>query len=459
MESKWRTSGSGNKESPQDQARLGAAFMEDLQFSLILMLIALALMHLRFPRGAVIGEHLEQIGYALLRQMVSGSGKDDPPVIVIDTSAVPRIDVPGSNRKPVTDRAPLRRFIEWLALPENADTLPLAVGIDINFHNDYGGFLHPDDYQFFQLCLSPGKSATPDVTHGSRGDGAKPFPKIYLGVFGVEKLPPEQWLAVKEFSPLAASIAVPREDQGHLYTRAPSSNGPPTLGVALAQACPERWQTPPWLSTIFTKDEVALRDGPALATEAFLVDYSWLPAFESQAKQNRPLNEFKSPEDVRTLKGKIVLLGDVEEATIKDAFVVPAESSPVPGVYLHACAAATLVKYPLYELHPFVRASADLVLVVSVLGWLTYLRLRAFRSGQPLVETALPPAFGIVAVAVVFTSALLVIFRIFWPDALIVALLLALHPLLEWGWHTFSRAIPWPGRTRTKHEDLGRSPA
>jgi CHASE2 domain-containing sensor protein len=417
----------------------------------MLSLVALLALHFLYFRGSSVGEHLEQAGYAVLRRVMSNSAKDAPQVVVVDTSNVRSVptaflssdpksapvmptDRPADEGRMVTDRAPLKEFLSQVV---GMKTPPRAVGIDINFHNDRGRFLRPDDYQFFEFCLSLNGNAA-----GAAGAEKAGLP-VFLGVYNVEGLPPEQWLAMPDYKKLAASMAVMRKDTGHLVAAItePFDRYPPFLGPALAgfedgKSIVER-PKPIWPLELLSDDELHGKNG-ALQVKGFLVDYSWLGAIR---RQTTHLDDYKSAADLERLQGKTVLLGDVERATIKDAFVVPGEPEPVPGVYLHACAAATLLQSPLYELRPAVRLTLDLVLALGVLCWLTWLRLRAPRMGKTVAETSLPPAFGLVAIAVIFTGLLLARWRVFWPDLLIASVLLAIHPLVEWARHTLVHAL------------------
>ena len=484
-----RSSPGGTGEPPMELPKISADFVIGFQLTLVIALGATL-----FLDCSSVGEHLEQAGYAMSRYILSSHPK--LPVIVIDTSDVARVALPdraeaeravrnaetvGSSKspaahqpdpaahqpdpasvtpplapgQPVTDRAPLSCFLAGLALSRNKDSPPLVVGIDINFHNTNGRFLHPDDYKFFEFCLNlENKSldnkaicdrwkTTDEVAGPTNAEPAKTAPlTIYLGVYQAEHLPPEQWLAVKDYASLAANMAVPREDQGHLYYELGTkgrNDQLPLLGAALVRSSPDYvLQEPGWPLTIFTEPENLKRGEFDASGKTFLVDYSWLKAIEDSKKS---LNDFRSLADFRELEGKMVLLGDVEGAQIRDAFVVPGSKLAVPGVYLHACAAATLAVRPLYELRPLARDGADLVLAICVLVWLAWQRARAARSGRGLHQVAPPSAFGLVAAAVIVTSLLLVKLQVFWPDALIVALLLAIHPLAEWAWHIGSHAF------------------
>jgi hypothetical protein len=440
--------------SPQELTRIAVAVVEGLRITINLWLVALVVLNLVFLRGSPIGEHLAQAGYNVVREVrrtVRSAKKIDSPVVVVDTSNIGLIpashamsgsrngkgDVPGpaDERTFVTDRAPLRAFLELAASAKNP---PKAVGIDINFHNSEGGFLNPDDYKFFDFCLHSSKKSDGQTS------GGHSLPRIYLGVDSTEGLPPERWLAMPDYKGLAASMSVLRKDAGHLIAgiTKPAGQYPPFLGYALAKLDNDRGieDPPSWFPfAVISEYEKEDADGRQCRFTAFLVDYSWLDTIKEKKTTVEVYNN--DPTKFHDLQGKVVLLGDVEHATIQDAFVVPGESEPVPGVYLHACAAATLLDARLYELRPFCRICADLILAIGVLCWLALMRLRAHDSGKTLGQISLPPAFGLLAVAVVLSGLMLGVFGLFWPDFLVAAVLLAIHPLVEWAWHTFAHKL------------------
>ena len=167
--------------------------------------------------------------------------------------------------------------------------------------------------------------------------------------------------------------------------------------------------------------------------KSFLVDYSWLGPLKSRTK---PLSYYRGHDDrLAELAGKIVLLGQVKGAPIEDAFVVPGEKDPVAGVYLHACAAATLAKAPIWRFSPFARMTLDILLGILAVLWFTLVNLRARPAGPGRPDTELLPAFGLVAVSTFLAGLALSQFRLFWPDFYMAAILIGLHPLVDWVAH------------------------
>ena len=151
------------------------------------------------------GQRLKTWGYELLQDQLSrSSDAQDPPVQVVDTSDLPLVPVgrPG-GRELVTSRKPVEQLLREI-VPYG----PRAVGIDIDFSPDeYGNWITLEDYNFFQSCLQLEKEHTPV--------------QIFLGVYRTQTARPDNWLKMREFKSLAASIFVPNEDQD--ITRIPRS--------------------------------------------------------------------------------------------------------------------------------------------------------------------------------------------------------------------------------------------
>jgi hypothetical protein len=128
------------------------------------------------------------------------------------------------------------------------------------------------------------------------------------------------------------------------------------------------------------------------------------------------------------LRGKLVLLGDVDAAT--DSFVVPGEARPVPGVYLMAVSAYTIAFEPLYEFTFAFRVALDIAISISlVIGlWLIShftpnMALRHKRRAWFL--------FLAIAVSLLGGLALVRLAGILWFDFMATPLALFFHPGVE----------------------------
>src|SRR6185436_15953360 len=133
----------------------------------------------------------------------------------------------------------------------------------------------------------------------------------------------------------------------------------PSLSVALANAYSRRRaddSRSSWLRTSIIRTLAALhiveagaerRLTDGLVVEDFLVDFSPLDALEPLKTLNPVV--LADPSQRSRFEGRVVLLGDATLSKATDTFVVPGRSQPYPGVFLHASAAYTAIKAPLYE--------------------------------------------------------------------------------------------------------------
>lgn len=133
----------------------------------------------------------------------------------------------------------------------------------------------------------------------------------------------------------------------------------------------------------------------------------------------------------------MVLLGD-SAMEKPDFFAVP--NTPLhPGVFLHACAAYTLVTAPLYEFTTFGRVGADLLFALFVLVGVTGYRLHKYRQKREVIEASRPHYFfTLLAVAVI----VLIVreSRLMWDDFLFVCAALLLHSFVE---ESLPAAVKW----------------
>ena len=117
---------------------------------------------------------------------------------------------------------------------------------------------------------------------------------------------------------------------------------------------------------------------------------------------------------------KIVLLGD---ATLNDVFTVPGPVKPLNGIYLHACAAYTFIKSPLFGFsHPF-RIGIDLVLSGMLLLLLSRLNTKSKKHESRHVMLLLLVNVGCL-ILVRFSG-------IMWFDFIAISIALWLHPNIE----------------------------
>lgn len=131
------------------------------------------------------------------------------------------------------------------------------------------------------------------------------------------------------------------------------------------------------------------------------------------------------------LRHKVVLLGDgtFEAARASEVFTPPGRNEQFPGVYMHACAAYTFAREPLYEIKLGVRLALDVCLSLLAFGCLALVRpclhgaegLAASQRSVVLVCAA-GAASLLAGVTLVYWLGLL------WLDFMLVGLALCLRP-------------------------------
>jgi hypothetical protein len=133
----------------------------------------------------------------------------------------------------------------------------------------------------------------------------------------------------------------------------------------------------------------------------------------------------------------MVILGD-GKVRGADAFIVPGRDETIPGVYLHACAAYTFAREPMYEFKLVVRLALDFFLSLIVFFCIAVVRYqhlndyRAFHYDKHRSVIIYVIEIVILLAAVVFVYWL----GLLWLDFLLVAIALWLHP-------TFEKIVMW----------------
>lgn len=386
-----------------------------------------------------IGERLKSNTYDLLQERLSSAiNNEDLPVVVVDISESDALKQKASDGgDAVTPREPLIKLITAIAKQK-----PRAIGVDVDFSPEQGRYLTRTDPEFFAACLR-----LRDVTNVP----------IFLGIFRSQTLPPDTWLGSRDYEPLAASIVVPNDFKKMAQWMQVYGDTPrkvPTLSAALADAFYKSdWQPPRLLRWVLVSTEEK-KLAPRIKVAEFLIDYSPLDALDKETMRLKAL--VKQPEVASELReeltDKIVLIGGATLGKESDTFVAPNRSSPIPGVYVHACAAYTLIKGPLYEWKPTIRLTLDILLSAIVFGIVIavteYYRLRTDR----IVATrrlGVAVALSIACVLVVVGVGLVPRTRIMWDDFLLVIVVVLVHPSVEdgagklWAWLRNGWRLAW----------------
>jgi hypothetical protein len=125
-----------------------------------------------------------------------------------------------------------------------------------------------------------------------------------------------------------------------------------------------------------------------------------------------------------------------------DVFVVPGKPSPYAGVLIHACAAYTLIRAPLYQLTPPGRALFDFLFASAIVLILALIRWHyETRAGRPVAEIRLHVLLTIVTIGIVVFGAVVLVnvTRLMWDDFILVVAALLLHGLLQYCLHRLGR--------------------
>jgi len=178
-----------------------------------------------------------------------------------------------------------------------------------------------------------------------------------------------------------------------------------------------------------------------LSQSEFLVDYSPL---ESLIQSSKEVYDPDADVPINVgVGGKIVLLGRTKNTA--DMFTVPGNPEHAyPGVFLHACAAYTLLeKIPLYRLTERGRVLFDILFSLAIFGPLLWSRLRRHKQGKEVVIGHRMPGFLSCLVAVILTFLAVWLVRwthLMWDDFLLVAVALLAHTPIE---HTTVEIGKW----------------
>jgi CHASE2 domain-containing sensor protein len=392
-----------------------------------------------------LGKQLSLMIYDFLSLSLSA---DNVPVTVVDISDLEpeNFDVGGRAGR-ATPREALREIIQ--AISENN---PKAIGVAIDFSPDANGYIHPRDPEFFEFCLDlQRKSGVP----------------VFLGIYRNRSEPAENWLGDKKYQMLAANLLIPNDSRRMLSEiqvageRTPgrlaeASKPGRAMSVALADSYGQESGGPSiWLQQLresvidrlssagFIEKTFEKRLGPGLTVTEFLVDFSQLDYIEAGTIRTINPEVLRDQIHRRRFAGKVVLIGDATLGKATDLFVVPGRDRPYPGIFLHACAAYTLIEAPLYEVTGRGRLGIDIFFSLAILSAVILIRLyyknRTAGKGTPHRLQGIFTLLIVIAAmigAVVFVRAT----RVMWDDFLLAPVVIVFHPSLErrlgnfWEW-------------------------
>lgn len=369
------------------RARCRRSFVFGILATAVLLASTQGLEHFGF------GQSFETFAFKWLTWSMSSFTGEALPVVVVDIHELP------GGKDGATPRDELKTLMQDIAAAH-----PRAIAVDIDFSPDARGWMTPDDPDFFDYCL--------DVTE-------RMGIPIILGVYRTRHAAPKPALGLPKYDKLAA-IGIGRRDDP---TRAVRWYGSPiagvgtaTIGEALAQAnkgyAPSLAGHSPFLEPAAQRDDV-------------LVNFSKLAEIKTQTIPWRRKTSIASAS--ASLRNRLVILGDANEAT--DPFNIPTESDVVPGVFVIASTAYTLVREPLFEFRQVFRLTIDVAISLGLIGGLCYLCCTKTKEAAERLAFWYITAF---ILAVLMLGVVLVrLFSIMWLDFILIVLALFLHPRVE----------------------------
>jgi CHASE2 domain-containing sensor protein len=398
--------------------------LRDFASAFLLCLFLFAAKEL-FVEHTLAGQVFEEASYQLLQHRLTETlGQfDDVPVTVVDISPLQQQDVePGLGGGQATPAKDLLELLQTIASAH-----PKAIGIDID--------LSPEG----SVDIAPGAL---ELFKGAEQIKEQLGITVAIGVHRTEAGPRELRLGFPRYSDLAASIAIPRRDLTEVRVMArsivPMHNGAPdkddrieSMSAVLASALQTTQDTSAMgaliRSGILRKTEIV--DKPGLQADEFLVDFS--PA--KLLIENRVVA--KTPADIarqaHRFAGRIVLLGDgdPEKTAASDSYLIPGQpvGQLTPGVYVHACAAYTLSRAPLFEFTGMGRLLADLVLFLIAFAPLCIWRLRRSPDESQVRTREFLLALLSVLILIAFAHTLVRTTRILWTDFSVGVVAIILH--------------------------------
>lgn len=373
------------------------------------------------------GHRLELFAFELLQGQLSPlNPEEELPVVVVDIS-----DIKEGKDKEVVDLEKLTKVVMAIA-----EQKPRAIAIDVvltpepdpdnqkDSSETTQTKLEENYFRFLDFCLQK-------VKH------EKGVP-IFVGVGERTVDAPEEWLGGERYKALAATIIIPKAETTRIpiwFKASPESEKLFSLSAALAKAS-QKVHLPSGLAWAvqsadeeFPSTERHLKENMEFADA--LVNYSKLEAIQ----QNKLLtiSETSVKESGEKFRNRMVILGDGTKEKAVDMFVVTGRKEPISGVYLHASAAYTFAREPMYEFRFWARLLLDFLLSAIILAWVSIARYRHlgewkifhWHKLQNWLVVGFLVGVGVLAILLVRYTGIL------WLDFLSVMLALWIDPKVE----------------------------
>lgn len=358
-------------------------------------------------------EAAENWTYTVLQKRMAARGMwtTRPDVLVVDLGKLQPESWERNGRKGVaTPRAPLQKLIEVFT-----ELGARSIGLDVDFSPKDGELIHPNDNSFFQWCLERSKQ-----TH---------IP-ILLGVFRTRSRP-DEWLGDDRYMRLAAFIGIKDPDRAVYWVTA--KGGFPLRSMSSALAGLD-WDA-------LLRHEDSFWNWAVEPTS--IIDYGWLDPIRYDVLHGMNPDFYRDERD--KIENRMIVIGDTyrdehhaagEGINKPDWFHPTGVNEQIPGVFLHACAAATIAaNKPIYQLTILGRIFMDLLLAVAVLFLVKFSLWLLLRSTfHPAhAEHKLDLIYTIIAIIVVLVVGFVLVrtTRLLWTDFLLVCLVLLAQLLID----------------------------
>ena len=382
------------------------------------------------------GEGILLTTYDFLQTFLSD---DSNSVVVVDISNLPSPQV--TSDRPLTDRKKLQELVKFIA---EQNIPPRAIGIDIDFSPVYGivsstpEFLgKDDDIDFFNLCLELRKKGVP----------------VFLGLGKSYDKESDKWLVRSEYQYLAAHTFLQVEHNKYYWYSIKTHENSQKLksfSSSLADEYGNLTQQPPnWLQNyhlaeFVTEEEIGEKENEKIEIEKFLINFAPIEKLVDEriqaVKADGEIDFPKLQEEKEKMAGKIVIIGIGDENSKKgsDVSVAGFRRKGYKPVYVQASAVYTLTEKPLYELTFWGHLLIDILLSISIIGFVALWRLYYVivkKSDKAIHSHKLPKRITIVTLLVALIVGVLFInlTQIMWVDFVLVIIALLLHLIFE-GW-------------------------
>lgn len=373
------------------------------------------------------GEQLREATYDILElRLMSKFNPSEVNIAVVDIASMPMTRA-SSHDYDYTKREQLQQLVATIAAQR-----PAAIGVDVDF-TPFPDQMD-DDYKFLSdvLALTP---ASPT---------AGPGVPIYVATFQSLALGPQLALYQRQFAPLVAYAGFPVAGDNESPKRmvetvdvryVDQNSSVQSWNVkSLSAAATNAPLAPPPKWASWALDRVLFASKEGFSAREFYVDYGPLDGLIEQTIQwDDP--QVAGNHDLFT--GKFVFIGRGQKATASgDLHPLPGHRGKLfAGVYIHACAAYTLLHHPLQKLTLAGRWVLDLLLALVILIPVAVLRWR-YRAAEPyggIAHHRLSGVLTFVMVVVAFVAGIYAVnvHHLMWDDSLFVAAAMLIDQKVE----------------------------